>query len=241
MGSYTVEDNKHLQKYEETDRSISYLKSNTVKQLVSLKIYMTLLISQDRPADQKYNLFHFILGEQFFKLTAFDMKTALINENPRFQRPPRSPMSNSTSPSPSALMRSPIHLDFASFKKCIKPYEPPQYVDKSHLSDPTSTSTTTNLNETCSLDTSCDHLLHFDSPSLSSELQDNSIVGSTEPESVPDLEDLLQLDSTSVSSQDTSSIEMDSLLEFEGQLDHANLLPTDVFLGNMTMNCSYYK
>ena len=34
------EDNKHLQKYEETNGSISYLKSNTVKQLVSLKIYI---------------------------------------------------------------------------------------------------------------------------------------------------------------------------------------------------------
>ena len=93
------EDNKHLQKYEETNGSISYLKSNTVKQLVSLNIYMTLLISQERPTDQKYNLFHFILGEQLFKLRAFDMKTALINENPRSWRTPRSPMSNSTSPS----------------------------------------------------------------------------------------------------------------------------------------------
>ena len=44
------EDNKHLQKYEETNGSISYLKSNTAKQLVNLKIYMTLLFSQDRPA-----------------------------------------------------------------------------------------------------------------------------------------------------------------------------------------------
>ena len=34
------EENKHLQKYEETNGSISYLKSNTVKQLVSLKIHM---------------------------------------------------------------------------------------------------------------------------------------------------------------------------------------------------------
>ena len=100
-------------------------------------------------------------------------------------------------------------------------------VDKSHLSD--STSTTTKLNETCSLNTSCDHLLHLDSPILSSELQDNSIVGSTEPESVPDFEDLLQLDSTCVSSQDTSSIGIEFLPEFGGQFDHANLSPTDVF------------
>ena len=73
-------------------------------------------------------------------------------------------------------------------------------------------------------------MLHLDSPSLPSELQDNSIVGSTEPESVPHFEDLLQMDSTSVSSQDTSSIEIEFLPEFEGQLDHANLSPTDVFL-----------
>ena len=61
-------------------------------------------------------------------------------------------------------------------------------------------------------------------------LRDNSIVGSTEPESVPDLEDLLQLDSISVSSQDTSSIETEFLPEFEGQLDHANISSTDAFL-----------
>ena len=65
---------------------------------------MTLLISQDRPADQKYNLFHFILGEQLFKLTAIDLKTALINEmleNPRSKTTPRTPKSKFTSPSSS--------------------------------------------------------------------------------------------------------------------------------------------
>ena len=41
---------------------------------------MILLISEDRPADQNCNLFHIILGEQLLKLTAIDMKTALINE-----------------------------------------------------------------------------------------------------------------------------------------------------------------
>ena len=80
------EDNKHLQKYEETKGSISYLKSNKVKQLVSIKIYMILLICQDRPAGQNYHPTHFIKGEQLFKLTAIDLETALINEmfeNPR--------------------------------------------------------------------------------------------------------------------------------------------------------------
>ena len=68
------EDNKCLQKYEETNGSISYLKSNTVKQLVSLKIYMILLICQDRPAGQNYYPTHFIRDEQLFKLTAIDLR-----------------------------------------------------------------------------------------------------------------------------------------------------------------------
>ena len=67
-------DNKRLQKYEETNGSISYLKSNTVKQLVSLNIYMILLICQDRPDGQNYHPTHFIKGEQLFKLTAIDLK-----------------------------------------------------------------------------------------------------------------------------------------------------------------------
>ena len=54
------EDNKHHQRYEETNGSIFYLKPNTIKQLVSLKIYMILLICQDRPAGQNYNPFHSI-------------------------------------------------------------------------------------------------------------------------------------------------------------------------------------
>ena len=38
---------------------------------------MILLISQNRPADQKYNALYFVLGEQWFNLTAHDMRTAL--------------------------------------------------------------------------------------------------------------------------------------------------------------------
>ena len=138
---------------------------------------MILLICQDRPADQNYHPTHFIKGEQLFKLTAIDVKTALINEmfeNPRSKTTFRALMYKSTPPSSSASMRSPIHLEPGSFKKDIKPDDPPQDGDKPHLS--VSTSITTNLNVTCTLDTSCDHLLHLDSPSLSSELQDNSSV-----------------------------------------------------------------
>ena len=65
------EDNKHHQRYEETYGSISYLKPNTIKQLVSLKIYMILLIFQDRPAGQNCNPFHSIKGEQLFKLKSY--------------------------------------------------------------------------------------------------------------------------------------------------------------------------
>ena len=150
-------------------------------------------------------------------------KVKVVNPNPHstiFNPEPKPPFVLDTPNPQSQPVNSP---DISS-----SPEKSPQDVDESPLSD--STSTTTNLNETCSLDTSCDHLLHLDSPSLSSEIQDNSIVESTEPESVPDFEDLLQLDSTSVSSQDTSSIEIEFVSESEGQLDNANLSPTDIFL-----------
>ena len=108
------EDNIHLQKLEETNGPISHLKSNTVKQLGSLKIYMILLISQDRPAGQNYNPFHSIRGEQLFKLKAIDMETALINEmlgNSGSKTTLRALMYTITHPSSSASMRSPIHLE----------------------------------------------------------------------------------------------------------------------------------
>ena len=84
---------------------------------------MILLISQNRRADQKYNAFYFILDEQRFNLTAQDMRTALVNavlENHRSQATPGTPLSHVTSPQSSASMRSPIHLELASFKKGIK-------------------------------------------------------------------------------------------------------------------------
>ena len=49
--------------------------------------------------------------------------------------------------SSSASMRSPIHVELALLKKDIKPDDPPQNVDKPHLS--ASISTTTNLDVTC--------------------------------------------------------------------------------------------
>ena len=116
---------------------------------------------------------------------------------------------------------------------CSSPEKPSQDVDESD-----STSTTTNLIETCSLNTSGDHLPHLDSPNLSSELQDTPIVESIEPESVPDFEDLLQLDSTSVSSQDTSSIEIEFVPDFEEPLE-SNKFSQKFSVYNLTMTYPY--
>ena len=137
-----------------------------------------------------------------------------VNAGMEYHRPPIFPgtsFPNSTSPPSPAPMKSPIHLE---------------------LTPCDSTSTTTLVNKTCPVNTSCGHLAHLDHPNISSELTDNSTVGSTEPESFLDSEDLLQLDSISVSSQVTRSFETEFLPEFEGQLDHTNLSPTDFFSGH---------
>ena len=70
----------HLQMYQETNGSLAYLKGHTVRKLVSLMKYMSLLFRQDRPNAQKHNLLYFISGNQLFNLTAHDMKSALVNE-----------------------------------------------------------------------------------------------------------------------------------------------------------------
>ena len=85
-----------------------------------------------------------------------------------------------TQPSPSASMRSPTHVELAPFKKGIKSDDPPQNADKPHLS--ASISNITNLDATCTLDTSSDQLLHLDPPSHSSDPQDISSVENVEIE-----------------------------------------------------------
>ena len=211
----------HLQMYQETDGSLAYLKGHTVKKLVSLMKYMSLLIRQDRPNAQKHTPLHFISGNQLFKLTAHDMKSALVNEklenhgyqiisskrvkvvnNKPTSTPSKVPADIQTSgnnPNDTPIT-VPTTIQTSVIKKGIKQDEPPPSVATSHQKDPIST--TTNLDEACPLDTSCDHLIHLDSPSLSSEQQDNSSVDSVEIEFLP---------------------------ESEGQLDHTYLSPTDVF------------
>ena len=207
--------------YQETDGSLAYLKGHTVRKLVSLMKYMSLLIRQDRPNAQKHNPLYFISGNQLFKLTAHDMKSTLVNEklenhgsqkysskrvkviNPKpTDTPIKVPTTIQTSgnnPNDTPIT-VPTTIQTSVIKKGIKPVDPPQNVATSHLRDPMST--TTKLDEPYHLDTSCDHLPHLDSPSLSSELQYNS---------------------------NADSVEIEFLPESDGQLHHTNLTPTDVF------------
>ena len=111
-----IETSRHLHEYAETDGSIAYLQSNTFKRLISIWNYMILLIKKERPADQKCSVLYFILDDQWFNLTAHDMRTALVNAWLEYHEPQTTagtPMSKFTSPSSSAPMRPPIHLELA--------------------------------------------------------------------------------------------------------------------------------
>ena len=127
-------------------------------------------------------------------------KVKVVNPNPH------STICN-PEPKPSIVLdtHSPQSQPVHSPDICPSPNDPLQDMDKSHLSD--STITTTNSNETCSLDTSCDHLLLLDSPSLSSELQDTSSVEIVEIEFVPDFEE--PLESNKFSPTDVFSVQHD--------------------------------
>ena len=193
-------DIKLLQEYIASNGSVIYLPSSTIKSIISLWNYMNLLIKKGESVDQKCNAQYLFQDYQWFNLTAHDIKRTLVNAGIKYHRPqiiPGTPLPNSTSPPSPAPMKSSIHLE-------LTPYD--------------STSTTTSMNKTCLLNTSCDHQLHLDHPNSSPELQDHSIVGSAKPESILDSEDLHQLDSISVSSQATCSIETAT-----------NLSLTDVF------------
>ena len=170
---------------------------------------MNLLIKKGKSDDEKCNAQYFFQDDQWFNLTAHDMKRTLVNAGMKYHRPqvtPGTSLPNSTSPPSPAPMKSSIHLE---------------------LTPCDSTSTTTSMYKTCLLNTSWDHQLHLDDTNASPELQDHSIVGNAEPESILDSEDLLQLDSISVSPQATCNFETESLPEFKGQLDDINQEPTD--------------
>ena len=164
---------------------------------------MNLLIKKEKSVDEKCNAQYFFQDDQWFNLTAHDMRRTLVNAGMNYHRPqiiPGTPMPNTTSTPSPAPMKSPIHLEFIPCD---------------------SISTATPVKKLCRVNTSCDHLPHLDHPRTSLEPQDHSIVGSADPESILESEDLLQLDSISVSSLDTCNIETET-----------NLSPTDVFSGH---------
>ena len=194
---------KLLQEYVGSKGSVVYLPSSTIKSLINLSNYMNLLVKKGKSVDQKCNAQYFFQDDQWFNLTAHDMRRTLVNAGMKYHRPqiiPGTPLPNSTSPPYPAPMRSPIHLE-------LTPCE--------------SISTATPVKKPCPVNASCDHLPHLDHPSTSHETQNHSIVGRAEPESILESEDLLQFDSISVSSQDTCSIETET-----------NLSPTEVFSGH---------
>ena len=192
-------DNKLLQEYVGSNGSVVYLPSSTIKSLINLWNYMNLLIKKEKSVDQKCNAQYF-QDDQWFNLTAHDMRRTPVNAGMKYHRPqiiPGTPLPNSTSPPSPAPMKSPIHLELT----------PCDLI-----------STATPVKKPCPVNTSCDHLPHLDHSSTSLEPQDHSIVGSTETESILESENLLQVDSISVSSQATCSIETET-----------NPSPRDVF------------
>ena len=192
-------DNKLLQEYVGSNGSVVYLPSSTIKSLINLWNYMNLLIKKEKSVDQKCNTQYF-QDDQWFNLTAHDMRRTLVNAGMKYHRPqiiPGTPLPNSTSPPSPAPMKFPLHLELT----------PRDLI-----------STATPVKKPCPVNTSCDHLPHLDHSSTSLEPQDHSFVGSTETESILESEDLLQLDSISVSSQATCSVETET-----------NPSPRDVF------------
>ena len=122
---------------------------------------MNLLIKKEKSVDQKCNAQYFH-DDQWFNLTAHDMRRTLVNAGMKYHRPQiisGIPLPNSTSPPSPAPMKSPIHLELT----------PRDLI-----------STATPVNKPCPVNTSCDHLSHLDHSSTSLEPQDHSIVGSTE-------------------------------------------------------------
>ena len=206
---------KHLQTHQETYGSLAYLKGHIVRKLVSLMKDMSLLTGSIDLILKNHNHLYFISTNQLFKLSADDMKSALVNEklenngsqkysskrvkvvNPKpTHTPSKVPTAIQTSgnnPIDTAIT-VPTTIQTSVIKKDIKPHEPPKNVAISHQKD--SIHSTTNLDEAYPLDTSCNHRLHLDSPSPSYELQDNSSV---------------------------VSVKTELLLESEGQLDHTYL------------------
>ena len=75
---------------------------------------MNLLINKGKYVDQKSNAQFFPQDDQWFNLTAHDMKRTLVNAGMQYHRPQvihGTSLPNSTSPPSPAPMKSSIHLE----------------------------------------------------------------------------------------------------------------------------------
>ena len=85
---------------------------------------MNLLIKQDRTDDEKYNKLYHLRDDQWTKVTAYDMRAALIDEKQEKQNSHMSPatqchMPHLRSPTSPVPVRSPMYFELASLKKNI--------------------------------------------------------------------------------------------------------------------------
>ena len=81
---------------------------------------MDLLINQDKPEDQQDDKLYYVRDEQWTKLTAKDMRTALVNAKSEQRSSSRTLMPFFNTAPSSAPIRSPMIMELASFKKSIK-------------------------------------------------------------------------------------------------------------------------
>ena len=161
-------DNKILQEYVGSNGSVVYLPSSTIKSLINLWNYMNLLIKEEKSVDQKYNAQYF-QDDQWFNLTAHDMRRTLVNAGMKYHRPqiiPGTPLPNSTSPPSPAPMKSSIHLE-------PTPCDPTSTIQitcnfdteslpelKGHLDITSQEPTDTPSTMPTAFQVSCDHTLH---------------------------------------------------------------------------------
>ena len=94
--------------------------SQTVQSKFSSAYYMDLLINLDKPEDQQDGNLYYVRDEQWTKLTAKDMRTALVNAKSEQRSSSKTLMpSFNTAPS-SAPIRSPMTMKLPPSRKASK-------------------------------------------------------------------------------------------------------------------------
>ena len=157
---------KLLQEYVGSNGSVIYLPNSTIMSLINLWDYMNLLIKKGKYVDQKYNAQYF---DQWFNLTAQDMRITLLNAGIRYHSPqiiPGTPLPNSTSPPSPAPMKSSIHLEPTPCDPTSTPQTTCNFDTESlpelkgHLDITNQEPTDTPSTMPTAFQVSCDHTLH---------------------------------------------------------------------------------